>query len=49
MVMSSNSKNYEENKDKEIMLKLLNSIKKYNSDSNIQIKLNNIEKRIKDN
>lgn len=49
MDMSMNTKDYEDNQNKESILKLLKSIKKNNIDSNIQIKLNNIEKRIKNN
>lgn len=45
--MNMNTKDDEETKNKESIIKLLNVIKKNNVDSNIQIKLNNIEKRIK--
>ena len=44
--MKMNTKEDEEIKDKKSINKLLNIIKKNNVDSNIQIKLNNIEKRI---
>ena len=37
----------DEKKNKESIIKLLNIVKKYNIDSNIQIKLDNIERRIK--
>lgn len=40
------TKDDEETKNKESIIKLLNIIKKNNVDSDIQIKLNNIEKRI---
>lgn len=43
--MNMNIKKDEENKKS--IIKLLNIIKKNNVDSNIQIKLDNIEKRIK--
>ena len=42
-------KDYEDNKNKESILKLLKIIKKNNADSNIQIKLSNLEKRIEKN
>lgn len=45
--MSMNAKDSEETKNKESIIKLLNIIKKNNVDSNLQIKLNNIEKRVK--
>ena len=45
--MSMNAKDSEEIKNKESIIKLLNIIKKNNVDSNLQIKLNNIEKRVK--
>lgn len=44
--MSDNTKDDEEAKNKESKLKLLDIIKKNNVDPNLQIKLNNIEKRI---
>lgn len=45
--MSTNAKDDEEAKNKESIIKLLNIIKKNNGDSDKQIKLNNIEKRVK--
>lgn len=44
--MTMNAKSDKEKQEKESVLKLLNIIKKNNIDSNIQTKLNNIEKRI---
>lgn len=44
--MSMNTKDDEEAKNKESIIKLLNIIKKNNTDSNIQIKLDNIKKRV---
>ena len=44
--MKMNTKDDEDIKDKKSIIKLLNIIKKNNVDSNIRIKLNNIEKRI---
>ncbi len=46
--MNMNTKDDEKTKNKESIIKLLNIIKKNNVDSDIQIKLNNIEKRIKE-
>lgn len=47
--MTMNAKNDKQKQEKESILKLLNIIKKNNTDSNIQTKLDNIEKRINDN
>lgn len=44
--MAMSTKDDEETKNKESIIKLLNIIKKNNVDSDIQVKLNNIEKRI---
>ena len=44
-----NVKNNKEDKNKESIIKLLNIIKKNNIDPDLQIKLNNIERRIKNN
>lgn len=46
--MNMNTKDDEKTKNKESIIKLLNIIKKNNVDSDIQIKLNNIKKRIKE-
>lgn len=45
--INMNTKDGEDTKNKESINKLLNIIKKNNVDLNLQIKLNNIEKRVK--
>ena len=47
--MTMNAKGDKEQQEKKSILKLLNIIKKNNIDSNVETKLNNIEKRITKN
>lgn len=44
--MNMENNDIEDTKNKKCIIKLLNIIKKNNVDSNIQIKLDNIEKRV---
>ena len=44
--MTMNAKSDKEKQEKESIIKLLNIVKKNNTDSNVETKLNNIEKRI---